>query len=103
MAINKIEIETQDFDRFVKKANRLLRTTEVGRLATIRRDKDKLVLTFSGLSESRIQYLCEINETGLTASLLSEEVALLHKTMRSQVEPVLIRVMEALGARVSTD
>ncbi|MCS6984429.1 MAG: hypothetical protein NZM25_04780 [Leptospiraceae bacterium] len=95
--MKKITVQGENPSRFSRKVERALKLGPLGKLTRFSFENDQFVITFSQLGNSHLYYRVRPSEDGFHAELEREEVSLLHKAFRREVEEELKRIITRYG------
>lgn len=86
-------------DEFVQKVKAVIANRELGKMTTIAKAGDEIVVTISKMGTTEIRYAVAAVGSGFKAHLSNEKIAFAHRPFRADIEGKLQSVMEKLGAK----
>ncbi len=99
--MKKIRVSGDTPEKFSRKVQKALHLGPLGKITEFKLKDDQFVVAFSQFGTSRIFYQIESSEQGFTASLVKEDVSMMHGMFRKDVEKELTKIMQRFGAEVT--
>jgi len=96
--MKEFKIESSTPDQFSEKITRIMRGGELGKIASIKRINNEMIISFSKFGTSTMVYTLEEIGNGFKASLKKEKIAITHSLLKSEIESKLSVLMQRLGA-----
>jgi hypothetical protein len=106
MTIKTIAFTQKSSQEFVSQVSALLAGRELGKIVSLTAQGNAIVVCFSKFGKSELTYdVAGAPNSGssgiMTATLVSEKIALAHRAFRSDIEGKLKKVLIACGAKLT--